>query len=107
MSNIKLYSLTPESFAIIKGEKYPKQALQLYKVLAESGKGMRGIDIVALAIKNEGLVTRQEYAVLAAWYFSSKRRPSEIKIGEPILIVPIIEDMTDEENIPTIENLAA
>lgn len=107
MSNIKLYSLSQESYALVKATKLPKQALQLYKALADSGKALRGVDIVDLAVKNEGLVTRQDYAVLAAWYFSPKRRPDEVKCGEPVVNVPVIENMNDEENIPSIEGLAA
>lgn len=99
MSNIKTYYISETSWAAIKGTKMPLQAKQLYESLCEIGKPTRGVDVVEYAVKNKGLVTRQDYAVLAAWYFSSKRKPSEITFDKPTLKVPMIENTNEE--LPT------
>lgn len=105
MANIKLYSLSVEANAKIQAEKWPLQAKQLYASLAEIGKPTRGVDIVAYAVKNKGLITRQDYAVLAAWYFSAKRRPVEVTLGEAMPSVPVIENTT--EGLPADLEVAA
>ena len=98
MSNIKLYSITAEAFAVVNAMKLPLQQKQIYKSLMELGTPSRGVDVIDHAVKNNGLVTRQDYAVLAAWYFSSKRRPTEVTIGgTPTINVPMIENMNEVE----------
>jgi len=78
----KFYTLTTSDYqAQIVGAKLPLQQKQLYRALAESGKPMIGSAVVDLAIEKYGLVTRQDSAVLAAWYFSVKRRPSCVRLA--------------------------
>ena len=96
MSNIKNYYLALDTWNKIKGQKMPLQAKQLYESLVEIGKPTRGIDIVAYAVENKGLITKQDYAVLAAWYFSAKRRPEEITHDVPVIVAPAIENITEE-----------
>jgi hypothetical protein len=105
MSNIKTYFISQSNWAAIKATKMPLQAKQLYESLCEIGKPTRGVDVVTYAVKNKGLQTRQDYAVLAAWYFSTKRRPAEITHTEPTLQVPAIENM-NEVDAPAIAELA-
>src|SRR5262245_2905108 len=82
MSNFKLYSLTEAAYrAEIANGKFPLQQKQIYAALVRLGKPTRGCDAVAEAVK-AGLQTKQDYAVLAAWYFSDKRRPACVKRGE-------------------------
>lgn len=77
----KFYSLTAEAFdAEIKNAKLPLQQKQIYAALVRLGKPVRGQDAVADAVAH-GLVTKQAYDVLAAWYFSPKRRPDCVKLG--------------------------
>lgn len=101
MTNTKLYYLSQVDFdSQIKNGKYPLQQKQIYKALAAIGKPTRGMDAVDAAVKNEGLLTRQAYDVLAAWYFSPKRRPDCVRLGEPTVINESLEDrvtrLTDE-----------
>jgi hypothetical protein len=80
MANYKYYYVSQADFdREIKNAKMPHQQLQLYTALAKLGKPTRGADIVDQAKKTkenggEGLITRQASDVLAAWYFSEKRR---------------------------------
>ena len=84
MPNIKLYYLSQADFdRQIKNAKMPPQQIQIYRALARLGKPTRGVDVIAEAVKTDGLITRQDYAVLAAWYFSPKRRPDCVRYGEP------------------------
>jgi hypothetical protein len=77
----KFYSLTPAAFASeIQGAKMPLQQKQIYAALVKLGKPSRGCDVVAQAVA-DGLVTRQAYDVLAAWYFSPKRRPACVTVS--------------------------
>jgi hypothetical protein len=76
---IKLYSLTTSAFAAeIQGSKMPLQQKQIYAALARMGGAQRGKHVVAEAVR-AGLQTKQDYEVLAAWYFSDKRRPACVK----------------------------
>lgn len=95
MTNTKLYYLTQADFdSQIKNGKFPLQQKQIYKALAANGKPMRGMDAVEKAVKEEGLITRQAYDVLAAWYFSPKRRPlAYVTLGEPTIVN---EDLADK-----------
>ncbi len=97
MSNIKLYYIDQAQLPTIMGSKLPKQAKQLYSVLASSGVEMRGCDVVELAVKEAGLETRQAYEVLAGWYFSAKRRPAYVTLGKPTLKIPLIENTNLDE----------
>ena len=77
----KFYSLTAEAYdAEISGAKLPLQQKQIYSALVRLGKPSRGVDVVANAVEH-GLVTKQAYDVLAAWYFSPKRRPDCVRLG--------------------------
>jgi hypothetical protein len=103
MSNIKLYFVSSSDLDRAVAEiKMPKQQVQIYRALADLGTPTRGCDVIAHAVKNFGLETRQDYQVLAAWYFSEKRRPACVTIGKPVE-PPQIEDMTDVEAAPSIE----
>lgn len=106
MSNTKLYYISQSDFdAKIKGTKLPKQAIQLYEALAKLGTPTQGSKVVGAAVE-AGLVTRQDHAVLAAWYFSPKRRPACVTLGIPAIQAPEVEDTTDAANAPAIENVA-
>lgn len=77
----KFYSLTQAAYdAEIKNAKLPLQQKQIYAALVRLGKPVRGQDAVANAVEH-GLQTKQAYDVLAAWYFSPKRRPDCVKLG--------------------------
>lgn len=79
--SFKYYSLTADAYARdIVNAKMPLQQKQLYAALVRLGVPSRGVDIVAEA-KRAGLITRQDEAVLAAWYFSVKRRPACITVS--------------------------
>jgi len=99
MPNYKLYYITQSDFdAQIKNGKYPLQQKQLYEALAKLGTPTRGEHVVDQAKKpkdqgGEGLATKQNSAVLAAWYFSEKRRPACVTLGVP---TPIAEDLEDK-----------
>jgi hypothetical protein len=94
MANYKLYYLSQIDFdRQIKNAKHPLQQIQIYRALAKLGKPTRGSDVIEAAVKTEGLQTRQDYAVLAAWYFSPKRRPDCVRLGEP---VDSNEDLADK-----------
>lgn len=84
MANFKMYYLSQPDFDTkVKNAKMPLQQIQIYRALAKIGKPTRGVDVIEAAVKEEGLITRQDYAVLAAWYFSPKRRPDCVRLGEP------------------------
>lgn len=77
----KFYSLSEAEFnAQIQGSKLPLQQKQIYAALVRLGKPVRGQDAVANAVEH-GLVTKQPYDVLAAWYFSPKRRPECVRLS--------------------------
>lgn len=80
----KFYSLTADAYASqIRDSKLPLQQKQIYAALVRLGKPVRGCDAVANAVEH-GLVTKQAFDVLAAWYFSPKRRPDCVRLGETI-----------------------
>jgi hypothetical protein len=94
MANIKLYYLSQANFdAKIKNAKLPLQQIQIYRALAAIGKPTRGVDVIDKAVKEYSLQTKQDYAVLAAWYFSDKRRPECVTRDVP---VEINEDLADK-----------
>lgn len=94
MANFKMYYLSTTDFDTkIKNAKMPLQQIQIYRALAKIGKPTRGVDVIAAAVKDEGLITRQDHAVLAAWYFSPKRRPDCVRLGEPTIVE---EDLADK-----------
>lgn len=85
----KFYSLTAEAYnAEISNAKLPLQQKQIYAALVRLGKPVRGQDAVAEAVAG-GLVTKQAYDVLAAWYFSPKRRPACVRMsGDATPVAP-------------------
>lgn len=93
MANTKLYYLSQLDFVNhIKNAKMPPQQIQIYAALADLGVPTRGADAVTHAEKKFNLITRQPHDVLAAWYFSKKRRPLAYVIeGEPTPV--IVEDL--------------
>ena len=93
MANYKLYYVSQSDFdAKIKNAKMPHQQNLIYKALADLGKPTRGQDVVEHAVKRFGLQTRQDYAVLAAWYFSEKRKPAAVTLGMPTVVDEDPED---------------
>ena len=77
----KFYACTLTDYVNqIAQDKLPLQQKQLYRALAESGRAMIGSDVVKLAMEKYNLVTRQDPAVLAAWYFSVKRRHVAVRL---------------------------
>lgn len=98
MANLKLYYVSQLDFdRQIKNAKLPLQQIQIYSMLARLGKPTRGSDVIEAAMKpkpdGEGLITRQKSEVLAAWYFSPKRRPDCVTLGIP---TPVNEDPADK-----------
>lgn len=112
MANTKLYSLSQSDFdAHIKNGKFPLQQKLIFQALAASGKAMRGMDAVTLAEKEYGLITIQPHDILAAWYFSPKRRTAFVKLGEQNVVNESPEDrvtrLTAELEAKTNELVAA
>lgn len=108
MANFKMYYLSSTDFDTkVKNAKMPLQQIQIYRALAKIGKPTRGVDVIAAAVKDEGLVTRQDHAVLAAWYFSPKRRPDCVRLGEPTIVEEDLADkvtrLTDELEAKKVE----
>jgi hypothetical protein len=71
----KNYVINVDVFNSLSAEtaKLPKQQQIILKTMVENctETGMCGSDIIALAVKNNGLETRQKYTVLYAWYARS------------------------------------
>lgn len=112
MANFKLYYLSQSDFDTkVKNAKMPLQQIQIYRALANLGKPSRGVDVIDAAVKEQGLITRQDYAVLAAWYFSPKRRPDCVRLGEPTIVEEDLADkitrLTDEIETKQLELMEA
>lgn len=76
--------------------KLPKQQQIILKAMSEccTETGMKGSDIIAHAVKNHGLETRQKYTVLYAWYARSNElygvSVQKTKVEEPS--APVVEE---------------
>lgn len=71
--------------------KLPKQQQIILKTMVEhcTETGMKGSDIIALAVKHNGLETRQKYTVLYAWYARSNEQFGvSVQKTTPIIEVP-------------------
>jgi len=69
----KLYRFNPELSHLAGETKLPKQQRQILAAIAANcvETGMTGKEIIALAVRDHGLETRQRYDVLYAWYARS------------------------------------
>lgn len=71
----KFYMIDPTVYSAKSADiaKLPKQQQQILRTMANHcvDTGMRGSEIVALAVTELGLETRQDYKVLYAWYARS------------------------------------
>lgn len=92
----KNYVINADVFNSLAAEvaKLPKQQQIILKTMVEhcTETGMKGSDIIALAVKHNGLETRQKYTVLYAWYARSNEQfgvsvQKTIKVEETPVVV--------------------
>lgn len=93
----KNYVINADIFNSLSAEvaKLPKQQQIILKTMVEhcTETGLKGSDIIALAVKNNGLETRQKYTVLYAWYARSNEQFGvSVQKPEPITLAPVAEE---------------
>jgi hypothetical protein len=89
----KFYVLPADRLASAVAGKTPRQQVQILTAMSTIGRPATGTEIIAHAIENHGLVTRQRYDVLYAWYARDNERRGVKQVSESITLnVPMIED---------------
>lgn len=92
----KNYIINTEIFNSLSAQvaKLPKQQQIILKTMVENctETGMKGSDIIALAVKTNGLETRQKYTVLYAWYARSNELFGvSVQSTKPVEEMPVVE----------------
>ena len=91
----KLYMIDPVAYLASDLTKLPLQQRQILAAMNASctQQGMRGKDIVTLAVAQFGLVTKQDHRVLYAWYARSNENCGVYVAGSrPVVTAPAWAD---------------